>query len=98
MNSLRLAKMNWQLEKKMRIALQTKLAVALDALRLIDVGERDSIAAPEDHLIKDLCERIGYGAVMVSAARQWRKKDPIGAFTCGPCVHTVKQAIEKIQK
>lgn len=41
---------------------------------------------PRDELIKELCERYGYGAVMDSAMRQWIKKDQMGAFYIGGCL------------
>ena len=44
------------------------------------------ISAPEDAQVRALCERIGYGAVMDSAARQWAQKDPMGAFYIGGCL------------
>lgn len=56
----------------------------------IDSQKRKNISAPEDAEIKALCERLGYGAVMDSASRQWQKKCPMGAFTVGPCVGTLK--------
>ena len=56
-------------------------------------GERQGITAPEDPHVRLLCERYGYGAVMDSAARQWREKDPIGAFMVGPCVGTMASAL-----
>jgi hypothetical protein len=70
-----------------------------EALELIDTGERDNLRAPEDSEVKALCERVGYGAVMDSAARQWRAKPierggDIGAHTSGPCVGTVRQALK----
>jgi len=65
-----------------------------EALALCDPqGERMIIHAPEDPQVRELCEQVGYGAVMDSAARQWREKDPIGAFTVGPCVATVQAAL-----
>lgn len=45
-----------------------------------------SISAPEDEAILQLCERIGYGAVMDSAMRQWIKKDSMGAFYIVGCL------------
>ena len=64
------------------------------ALELCDPdGGRLGILAPEDAEVRALCERIGYGAVMDSAARQWRLKDQLGAFTGGPCVATVRRAL-----
>lgn len=43
----------------------------------------ERIHAPEDAEVRNLCERVGYGAVMDSAARQWAAKDPVGAHTTG---------------
>jgi hypothetical protein len=34
----------------------------------------DAIHAPEDPEVRALCERVGYGAVMDSAFRQWEIK------------------------
>lgn len=53
----------------------------------------DSIIDCCDPAVKDLCEKIGYGAVMDSAARQWRKKDAVGAFMVGPCIVIVELAL-----
>ena len=33
----------------------------------------DAIHAPEDAEVKALCDRVGYGAVMDSAFRQWER-------------------------
>lgn len=41
---------------------------------------------PLDLLVKPLCEANGYGAVIDSAAWQWAKVDPIGAFYVGGCL------------
>lgn len=67
-----------------------KLQKALDAVTCgMDIdGNRQSINAGEDPFVLELCERHGFGAVMDSASRQWRNKDPIGAFLTGPCVGT----------
>ena len=43
-------------------------------------------------VVKALCERIGYGAVMDSAARQWFLKDSVGALTVGPCAGLIRDA------
>jgi hypothetical protein len=76
--------------------LEQALTEANEVLSLIDIGERDCISAPEDKRVRELCEWIGYGAVMDSAARLWRRKDPIGAFTSGPCVSTVKDTLNLV--
>lgn len=76
---------------------QAACAVMREALELMDVnGDRQSIHAPEDPAVKALCDRVGYGAVMDSAARQWRAMGGImevGAFLSGPCIGTVKRAL-----
>lgn len=48
--------------------------------------------------VQELCERLGYGFVMDSAARQWKQKDPIGAFTIGPCVAIAEAEAERAMK
>ena len=53
--------------------------------------ERESLPNPFDRSaveekIKQLCEHLGYGHVMQVAADIWRRKDPVGALTVGPCV------------
>jgi hypothetical protein len=70
-----------------------------DALRegfnLMDIdGKRQAIRDERvDGIVKSLCEQHGYGAVMDSAARQWRAKDPAGAFLIGPCVATAQAVV-----
>jgi beta-galactosidase/beta-glucuronidase len=49
------------------------------------------IHAPEDPEILALCERLGFGAVMDSAARQWALRDPVGALYIGGCLGTAKE-------
>ena len=67
-----------------------------DLLALCDgEGKRSAqfVGLPEDGPVLALCEKHGYGAVMDSAARQWFRKDPIGAFTVGPCAVLVRDAL-----
>ncbi|MFA6064089.1 MAG: hypothetical protein WC736_15980 [Gallionella sp.] len=82
----------------MRGGVCTKDAIeeCIEVLELSDpTGERaKSIRAPEDGFIKILCEEYGYGAVMDSAARQWFKKDPVGAHTSGACAATVRRTLD----
>ncbi len=76
------------------------IATAPDLLMLADQSVVDRSAhqeAPEDAEVLALCERVGFGAVMDSAARQWRKRDPIGAFTIGHCVATVLSILAKVR-
>lgn len=81
------------------------LREALEVLMLSDPnGDRAKhIHAPEDPMILALCERIGFGAVMDSAARQWRNSpshDGIGAIsahTTGACVGTVRKTVALVR-
>ena len=41
----------------------------------------------------EMCEEHGYGNVMDAAARLWRTKDPVGAYTLGPAVGDVQEAL-----
>jgi hypothetical protein len=83
--------------------LTAALVEAEDVFELCDPdGGRLTIHAPEDAAVRALCERIGYGAVMDSVARQWRSKSirdggGIGAFTTGPCVGTVQSTLKQIR-
>lgn len=54
----------------------------------------------EDPEVRELCERHGYGAVMDSAARQWRlKARPLGgSCTTGPAVASVQRGIEIVRE
>lgn len=54
------------------------------------------IHASEDPMIKDLCERIGYGAVMDSASRQWMDKDPFRADVTA-CLGLLKPILYRTQ-
>lgn len=58
-----------------------------EIIRMIrtDTNARMCIKAPEDREVLKLCLRIGFGAVIDSAARQWQLRDPMGAFVVGPC-------------
>jgi hypothetical protein len=73
-------------------ALSTSSPALRDVLQLCPPSVRDERV---DSIVKSLCEQHGYGAVMDSAARLWRAKDPIGAFLVGPCVGTMTSALSK---
>lgn len=75
------------------------LQEAIETLTLCDgEGKRAKcIHAPEDLEVFALCERLGYGAVIDSAARQWFLKDPIGAHTAGPAAATVRKALKMLR-
>lgn len=74
---------------------EEELERVLAALRLIDAeGHRASnVRAPEDVGVRALCEVVGFGAVMDSAARQWFLRDPVGALTVGPTAGTVRAVL-----
>lgn len=55
-----------------------------------DGNRARQISAPEDRTIEPLCREIGYGAVMDSAARLWRRKDDSGALLVGTCAGLVR--------
>ena len=73
---------------------KTDLFLDMCQSMLNDSMDRENLRAPEDDEVLELCERIGYGAVMDSAARQWRRKDSIGAFVVGPCIGTIVSLLE----
>lgn len=52
----------------------------------------------EDAEVAALCERWGYGAVMASAARQWARRDPLGALTVGPCRAVADADLEEVRQ
>lgn len=69
-----------------------------EVLQLCDPdGVRMQLHAAEDAEVEALCERVGYGAVMDAAYRLWRRKDPVGAHTVGPCVGTVQAVLAEIE-
>lgn len=60
------------------------------------------IHASEDPIVLELCRRHGFGAVMDSAARQWRnltleEGGNIGAHTTGACVGTVQGLLKEVR-
>ena len=62
--------------------LEASCAAMREVLELSDYkGERLSIVAGEDRPVRLLCDQYGYGAVMDSAARQWRNK--LGSYGDG---------------
>lgn len=63
--------------------------IALDAC-LRNSERAGKITDLIDPMIKELCEIYGYGSVMDSAQRQWQLKDPIGCFTIGPCLYSIR--------
>lgn len=56
-------------------------------------------ALPEDPIARDLGERLGYGALMSAASKEWAAANarigiPPGAqHTCGPCESTVERVL-----
>lgn len=67
-------------------------AVKLALDELLTGDERADLTAPEDPEVLAVCERLGFGAVMDSAARQWRKRDPEGAFAVGSALGLIRRA------
>ena len=49
--------------------------------------------APEDIEIEALCLRLGFGAVLSSAARLWARRDDNAAFTLGSCRALIRSAL-----
>lgn len=69
---------------------RTRLRVVLDLMD--EEGERAQALqghVPGDPEVLALCERVGFGAVIDSAARQWWLRDPLGAHLSGPCAGTM---------
>lgn len=72
------------------------------ALRVKLIAEKQ---LPEDPPVLELCARHGYGAVMDSAARQWRALTesggefnvPGGSHTTGPAVASVDRGLKMIR-
>lgn len=59
------------------------------------------IHAPEDPMILEWCKRIGFGAVMDSAARQWRthgQHGELGAHTTGAAVATLRNVLKEVRE
>lgn len=62
-------------------------------------------SAPEDTQVRDLGERIGFGALMDAASKGWRDvlvarygESAAGSqFTCGPCEVTVKKTLTMLR-
>ncbi len=67
-------------------------------LCLREADLRANLTAPEDPEVLELCKRIGFGAVMDSAARQWRKRDQIGAFVVGSCLGLIRPVLAAYEK
>ena len=88
-------------KKSVEDALRAALLEARGVIRLCDPnGDRVrafGATLPEDPFVRSLCQQLGYGAVMDSAARQWRLNGhPGGSFTVGPSVAVVQQAVKMI--
>ena len=79
-----------------------------EAVGLLSVADFDGIRArgvdaPEDSQIMLLCERLGYGAVMDSAARQWYMKtagtpQEGASHTTGHCATTIKNFLNRVNE
>lgn len=86
----------------LRAQLRRAAAALNEAIVCLEMADPEGrhvwLVAPEDHLIRDLCERRGYGAVIDSAVRQWRRKDPVGAHTQGMCVETLTMLLKQLRE
>lgn len=58
----------------------------------------ENIFAPEDKIIQELCEKIGYGAVMDSAARLWYLKSGGSCHTTYHCFSVVESVTKEALK
>lgn len=81
-----------------RIVAALDEVIELQGSALLLSKRAELIHAPEDALIKELCERIGYGAVMDSAARQWFLIDGTGCHTTYHCYGVVKDVTERAKQ
>lgn len=81
-----------------RDGLRAALTEAEEVFELSDPdGDRVWRDAPEDPAVLALCERHGFGAVIDSVVRQWRRRDSVGAYTAGSCVGTVRSTLALIR-
>ena len=78
------------------------IAAAVEAIEVLRLCRTRTIDAPEDRIARDIGERIGYGALMSAASKEWaaanaRAGMPPGAqHTCGPCEVTVQKTIAQL--
>lgn len=85
-------------KKVARPAVSEAIKDLAELLTSVDVeGFRaKNISAPEDVEVKELCDRVGYGAVMDSAERQWFLKDGNGGnHTTGHSAMVIKSTLDK---
>ncbi len=76
--------------------LEAALRDCCEIIELADPwGEPPASHAPEDAAVGALCRQVGYGAVMGSAARQWRRLDPGGALLVGSCPTLSQDALRR---
>lgn len=54
------------------------------------------VGLPEDLAVAEPCKRWGYGAVMDSAARQWRRLDSLAAHTTGAAAGTTQKTLAMV--
>lgn len=77
-------------------SLNSLLAVLKEVDEVLDLMDSEGVRARNivdnrcDDIVEQICESVGYGAVMDSAARQWFKKDSLGSFVSGPCAGTIR--------
>lgn len=78
------------------------LAALKEAESVFALVERPAFVDPQhSETIRQLGERIGYGALMASASASWREKlsshRPGGEFVAGPCHSTVIATLKTIR-
>jgi len=88
-------KLREQLAARVRL-LERTLADINDILGLCDQGRAGRVHDHMDMQAAACGERDGYGAWMDALQRMWQIRDPIGCFTIGPCLGTVRHARKRI--
>jgi hypothetical protein len=73
-------------------ALSKKASEAVELFR-IQLGRNISDPAITG-LLRQLCEKHGYGNVMYTVSELYREKDPYGAFTVGHCVGPIEKFLK----
>lgn len=66
-----------------------------DAVREAEMRAKHITDDRIDDIVKALCDKFGYGAVMDSAMRQWLRKDERGAIITIGCMSVCRAALQK---
>lgn len=71
---------------------------AQEALELLEAEVFPTLEDPHyGHQVRELGERIGYGALMVSASASWSSTAKGGEFTVGACRATVQAVVTRLR-